>query len=80
VVAILSASFLGNGSDSVWNFFFFADNASQYNHYVTILMNSPGIMHGARLKIVDTPMSLISNTVTVILCSITVRYVSNNDY
>jgi len=78
VVAISFASFLGDGSDIVW--IIFADNGSQYNHYVTISMNSPGIIHGARLKIVDAPIWLTSNILTVIECSITVWYETNNDY
>ena len=43
-------------------------------------MNSPGIIHGARLKIVNAPMRLTSNILTVIVCSTSVWYESNYDY
>jgi hypothetical protein len=48
---------LGGGSDIVC--IIFAEKGSQYNHYVTISMNSPGIIHVARLKIVDAPLTII---------------------
>ena len=78
MVAISFPSCVGNGSNIVW--IIFTDNGIKYNHYVTIWMNSPAIMHGARLKIVDAPMRLTSNIQTVIVCSITVWHESNNDY
>jgi len=46
-----TTSCLGGGSDI--GCIIFADKGSQYNHYVTISMNSPGIINIASLKIVD---------------------------
>jgi len=37
----------------------FAEKGSQYDHSVTISINSPGIIHVASLKIVDAPLMLI---------------------
>ena len=78
VVARSFTSLLGDGSDIVC--IIFADNRSRYNHYVTISMNSPWIIHGGRLKIVDALMRLTLNILTLIVCSIAVWYESNNDY
>jgi len=51
VVAILYASFFSGCSNIIC--IIFADKGSQYDHYATTLMNSPGIIHVARLKIID---------------------------
>jgi hypothetical protein len=48
VVAISFASFLADSSNIVC--IIFADNRSQYNHSITISMNSPGIIHGASVR------------------------------
>jgi hypothetical protein len=40
-------------------FIIFAEQDSHYNEYVTILMNSPGIVRIASQKIVDAPLALI---------------------
>jgi len=52
VVAISFASFFGGGSDIVCTIF--ADKRSQYNLYVPISINSPGIFAVRSLKITDT--------------------------
>jgi len=39
--------------------FIFAEEASQYHHYVTILNNSPGSFHVAELEMVVTQLMLI---------------------
>jgi hypothetical protein len=57
VVAILFISFQGGGSDI--SCIIFADQGSQYNHFVTISMNSPGIIHVTRLNIVDAALTVI---------------------
>jgi len=48
---------LEGGSDNLC--IIIADGGSQYDHYVTISLNSPGINHVASLKIVDVPLTLI---------------------
>jgi hypothetical protein len=57
VVAISFASFLGGRIGIVC--IIFADNESQYNHYVIISMNSPGMIQVTSLKIVDAVLMLI---------------------
>jgi len=50
-------TFLGGGSDIVC--IIFAEKGSQCDYYVTISINSPGIIHVASLEIVDAPLTLI---------------------
>jgi len=52
-----SQSFLDGGSDIIC--IIFAEKGSQYNHYVTLSMNSPGMIHVASPKIVDSLLTLI---------------------
>ena len=47
----------GGGSDIVY--IIFAEKDGQCDQYVTIPMNSPGIIHFASLKIVHAPLTLI---------------------
>jgi hypothetical protein len=54
---ILIESFLGGGSDSVC--IIFAEKGSEYNDYVMISMNSPGIIPVTSLKLVDALLTLI---------------------
>jgi len=57
VVALSSASFFGGGSDITC--IIFADKGSQYDRYVTILMNSPRIIDVVSPKNVDALLTLI---------------------
>ena len=49
---------LSGGGGNIF-FIIFSEKCSQYNHYVMISMNSPGIIHSTSLKIVDAALSLI---------------------
>jgi len=54
---LCGCSFLGSGSDIIC--IIFAKNGSEYDYYVTIMMNSTGIIYVASPKIVDALLTLI---------------------